>query len=145
MILQKKEELANRQLRLTTTVERDAWEKALNDAYQEVKALYPVEGYAVGKAPREALEKAYSHDLFYQEAVNETFPAALVEAIAAEDIQIAAPPALNVETIGPDGYTFTAPHRPVSGGEAGPVQGPVRRGRMPSYPTMTPTRPSSAS
>ena len=100
MILQKKEELANRQLRLTITVERDAWEKALNDAYQEVKALYPVEGYAVGKAPREALEKAYSHDLFYQEAVNETFPAALVEAIA--------------------------PHRPVSGGEAGPVQGPVR-------------------
>ena len=68
----------------------------------------PYEGYAVGKAPREALEKAYSHDLFYQEAVNETFPAALVEAIAAEDIQIAAPPALNVETIGPDGYTFTA-------------------------------------
>ena len=56
MILQKKEELANRQLRLTITVERDAWEKALNDAYQEVKALYPVEGYAVGKAPREALE-----------------------------------------------------------------------------------------
>ena len=108
MILQKKEELANRQLRLTITVERDAWEKALNDAYQEVKALYPVEGYAVGKAPREALEKAYSHDLFYQEAVNETFPAALVEAIAAEDIQIAAPPALNVEAIGPDGYTFTA-------------------------------------
>lgn len=108
MILQKKEELANRQLRLTITVERDAWEKALNDAYQEVKALYPVEGYAVGKAPREALEKAYSHDLFYQEAVNETFPAALVEAIASEDIQIAAPPALNVETIGPDGYTFTA-------------------------------------
>ena len=51
MILQKKEELANRQLRLTITVERDAWEKALNDAYQEVKALYPVEGYAVGKAP----------------------------------------------------------------------------------------------
>ena len=79
MILQKKEELANRQLRLTITVERDAWEKALNDAYQEVKALYPVEGYAVGKAPREALEKAYSHDLFYQEAVNETFPAALVD------------------------------------------------------------------
>ena len=29
-------------------------------------------------------------------------------AIASEDIQIAAPPALNVETIGPDGYTFTA-------------------------------------
>ena len=107
MILQKKEELANRQLRLTITVERDAWEKALNDAYQEVKALYPVEGYAVGKAPREALEKAYSHDLFYQEAVNETFPAALVEAIASEDIQIAA-------------------HRPVPRGEAGPVQGPVR-------------------
>ena len=49
MILQKKEELANRQLRLTITVERDAWEKALNDAYQEVKALYPVEGLRRGQ------------------------------------------------------------------------------------------------
>lgn len=78
MILQKKEELANRQLRLTITVERDAWEKA-ERRLSGGQGLYPVEGYAVGKAPREALEKAYSHDLFYQEAVNETFPAALVE------------------------------------------------------------------
>ena len=145
MILQKKEELANRQLRLTITVERDAWEKALNDAYQEVKALYPVEGYAVGKAPREALEKAYSHDLFYQEAVNETFPAALVEAIASEDIQIAAPPALNVETIGPDGYTFTALIDLYPEVKLGQYKGLSPRGRMPSSPTMTPTRPSSAS
>ena len=40
MILQKKEELANRQLRLTITVERDAWEKALNDAYQELSLIH---------------------------------------------------------------------------------------------------------
>ena len=51
MILQKKEELANRQLRLTITVERDAWEKALNDAYQEVKALYPVEATPWARLP----------------------------------------------------------------------------------------------
>ena len=108
MILQKKEELANRQLRLTITVERDAWEKALNDAYQEVKALYPVEGYAVGKAPREALEKAYSHDLFYQEAVNETFPRALVEAFGQEEILVAGAPELRIVDIGPEGFTFAA-------------------------------------
>ena len=138
MILQKKEELANRQLRLTITVERDAWEKALNDAYQEVKALYPVEGYAVGKAPREALEKAYSHDLFYQEAVNEPFPAALVEAIASEDIQIAIsfhrprghpdrrPSRPERGDHRPRRLHLHRPHRPVSGGEAGSVQGPVR-------------------
>lgn len=95
-------------MELTIRVERQEWQKALDDAYQANRDLYPVDGCAPGKAARQALEQAYAPDVFYQEAVNETFPAALVEAIASEDIQIAAPPALNVETIGPDGYTFTA-------------------------------------
>ena len=78
--------------------------------------------------------------------MNETFPAALVEAIASEDIQIAAPPALNVETIGPDGYTFTALidlYPEVKLGQYKGLSAPKRK--MPSSPTMTPTRPSSAS
>ena len=40
--------------------------------------------------------------------MNDTYPAALVEAIGQSDIQIAGTPTLTVEEIGADGYTFAA-------------------------------------
>ncbi len=49
MILKTKRILANRQLRLTITVERDAWEKALNDAYQECQGPVPCGGLRRGQ------------------------------------------------------------------------------------------------
>ena len=58
---------------------------------------------------REKIEAAYGPDFLYQEAVNETYPQALVEAIGREDIAIAGTPTLTVESIGSDGLTFTAP------------------------------------
>lgn len=103
-----REDLENRRVKLTITVDRGTWHKALNDVYAAAKAYFPVEGYAPGAAPREALEAAYGTDVLYQEAVNTTYPQELVEAIARQDILIAGSPALNVEEIGPDGYTFTA-------------------------------------
>ena len=45
-----------------------------------------MDGCAPGKATRQALEQAYAPDVFYQEAVNETFPRALVEAFGQEEI-----------------------------------------------------------
>ena len=108
MSLIHREDLENRQVKLTIAVDAESWHKALADAYQENRAYLPVEGYAPGAAPREALEKAYAPDVLYQEAVNLTFPAALVEAVNAQDLQIAGTPALSVVEIGPDGYTFAA-------------------------------------
>jgi len=103
-----REELDNRRIRLLIRVETDVWQKALADAYAEHKAFFPVDGYAPGAAPREALEAAYSHDIFYQEAVSATFPIALTEAINSEDLLIAGTPQLDITEIGPDGYTFEA-------------------------------------
>ena len=108
MKLLKKEELPGRQVKLTIAVDTESWHKALADAYKEYRAYFPVEGYAPGAAPREALEKAYAPDVLYQEAVNLTFPTALVEAVNAQDLQIAGTPTLAVVEISPDGYTFSA-------------------------------------
>ena len=103
-----REDLDRRRVKLLIRVETDVWQKALADAYAEHKAFFPVDGYAPGAAPREALEKAYSHDIFYQEAVSATFPAALTEAINSQELLIAGTPALDITDIGPDGYTFEA-------------------------------------
>lgn len=45
-----------------------------------------------GRTHREKIEAVYGSDFLYQEAVNETYPQALVDAIGQEDISIAAPP-----------------------------------------------------
>ena len=93
-----------RQVRLTIAVDRDTWQASLARCYQSVKSVCPVSG----EPTRENIEKQYGAEFLYQEAVNDTYPAALVEAIGQSDIQIAGTPTLTVEEIGADGYTFAA-------------------------------------
>ena len=100
-----REDLAQqRQVKLTIQVERDVWQKALMDAYEGVKTMFPVDG----EVTRQKLEAAYGSDFLYQEAVNAVYPQALVDAIAAQDIQLAGTPTLHVDAIDSDGFSFTA-------------------------------------
>ena len=105
-MLLNRENKENRQVVLTIQVERDPWEKALNEAYEQSKNLFKKED---GSLPtRQEIEEKHRADVFYQDAVNSTFPVALVEAVRQEDISVAGAPELSVESIGPDGYVFTA-------------------------------------
>ena len=105
-MLLKRENKDNRQVVLTIQVEQDAWEKALSDAYEQSKSLFKKED---GSLPaRQEMEEKHGSDVFYQDAVNSTFPVALVEAVRQEDISVAGAPELSVESIGPEGYVFTA-------------------------------------
>ena len=105
-MLLNRENKENRQVVLTIQVERDPWEKALNEAYEQSKNLFKKED---GSLPtRQEMEEKHGADVFYQDAVNSTFPVALVEAVRQEDISVAGAPELSVEAIGPDGYVFTA-------------------------------------
>ena len=108
MTVLNKEMKENRRVELTIRVERQEWQRALDDAYQANRDLYPVDGCAPGKATRQALEQAYAPDVFYQEAVNATFPRALVEAFGREEILVAGAPELRIVDIGPEGFTFAA-------------------------------------
>ena len=108
MTVLNKEMKENRRVELTIRVERQEWQQALDNAYQANRDLYPVDGCAPGKATRQALEQAYAPDVFYQEAVNATFPRALVEAFGREEILVAGAPELRIVDIGPEGFTFAA-------------------------------------
>ena len=108
MIVTNREDLPGRRVKLTIAIDTETWHKALADAYFENHAFFPVEGFAPGTAPRQALEEAYASDVLYQEAVNLTFPTALVEAVNSLNLQIAGTPSLSVAEIGPDGYSFHA-------------------------------------
>ena len=93
-----------RQVRLAISVDRETWQQSLARCYEGVKSVFPVEG----ESTRENIEKKYGAEFLYQDAVNDTYPQALVEAIGQSDIQIAGTPTLTVEEIGADGYTFAA-------------------------------------
>lgn len=94
----------NRQVRLTIAVDTETWQRSLARCYDAIKSIAPVEG----EATRASIEAKYGPEFLYQEAVNDTYPQALVEAIQQEDLLIAGTPTLTVEEIGPEGYTFDA-------------------------------------
>ena len=94
----------NRQVRLTIAVDAETWQRSLARCYDAIKSIAPVEG----EATRASIEAKYGPEFLYQEAVNDTYPQALVEAIQQEDLLIAGTPTLTVEEIGPEGYTFAA-------------------------------------
>ena len=105
-MLLKRENKENRRVVLTIQVEQEAWERALEEAYERSKALFTKED---GSLPtRQEMEEKHGADVFYQDAVNSTFPIALVEAVRQEDISVAGAPELTVEAIGPEGYVFSA-------------------------------------
>lgn len=104
MQIEKRENLENRQVRLTIHVESDVWKKALDEAYESSKKLFASEG----DLTREELEAKYGTDVLYQEAVNATYPQALMEAISQEDLLIAGSPALEIGAIDAESYTFYA-------------------------------------
>ena len=94
----------NRQVRLTIAVDTETWQRSLARCYDAIKSIAPVEG----EATRASIEAKYGPEFLYHEAVNDTYPQALVEAIQQEDLLIAGTPTLTVEEIGPEGYTFAA-------------------------------------
>lgn len=94
----------NRQVRLTIAVDTETWQRSLERCYDAIKSIAPVEG----EATRASIEAKYGPEFLYQEAVNDTYPQALVEAIQQEDLLIAGTPTLMVEEIGAEGYTFAA-------------------------------------
>lgn len=94
----------NRQVRLTIAVDTETWQRSLERCYDAIKSIAPVEG----EATRASIEAKYGPEFLYQEAVNDTYPQALVEAIQQEELLIAGTPTLTVEEIGPEGYTFDA-------------------------------------
>ena len=104
MEILKREELENRQVRLTICVDSNTWKKALADAYENSKQLFAADG----DLTREELEAKYGADVLYQEAVNATYPQALIDAITQANLEIAGSPALEIVTIDAESYTFAA-------------------------------------
>lgn len=98
----------NRNL-LTIKVEADKFEEALERAYHKNVKKIDIHGFRKGKAPRKMIEKMYGEGFFFDDAINELYPAALSDAIVESKLEIVARPEVEVTDASKDeGFTFTA-------------------------------------
>lgn len=93
---------------LTIEIGAEEFNAAIDKVYRKAKNSLSVPGFRKGKAPRKLVEKMYGADIFYEDAINDLYPAALADAIKEADLEIVGYPQLNLEHVGADGVLFTA-------------------------------------
>lgn len=93
---------------LTVEVPAADFNAACEKIYRKMKNRLSVPGFRKGKAPRKLIEKLYGADVFYEDAVNEVYPDAIEDAIKESGLEVVGYPDVKVDSIGADGFSFTA-------------------------------------
>lgn len=104
----KVERKENNLVELEVTVEREEFEKYVDMAFRKNAHKVNIPGFRHGKAPRKVIEKMYGSGVFYEDAVDMSFPEAYQNAIEEHNIDPVERPEVDVTSISEDGYTFTA-------------------------------------
>lgn len=77
----------------------EKFEKAINDVYKRTKNRYRVDGFRKGHVPRKMIENIYGKGVFYDDAINETFPEIYRNAIEELNLDVIAQPKVDFEEI----------------------------------------------
>ena len=92
---------------LEIKIDKDDFQKAVNQSYNKNKGRFPVQGFRKGKAPIKVIEAHYGKGVFYEDAIEFAFPKAYEDALEATGIEAASRPTLEeVTDVGDDGATF---------------------------------------
>ena len=93
---------------LTIQVEADVFEAAIQQAYLKNRTKINVPGFRKGKAPRKIIEGMYGSGVFYEDAIEATYPAAYAEAVKEQGLDDVGYPKVELVEVGKDGFTFKA-------------------------------------
>ncbi|MBD5507945.1 MAG: trigger factor [Lachnospiraceae bacterium] len=93
------EKLEKNMAKLTIETDAEAFEKAVEKAYQKQKSRISVPGFRKGKVPRQMVERMYGKEVFYEEAANLLIPDAYDEALDACEEDIVSSPQIEVVQI----------------------------------------------
>lgn len=103
------ENLEKNMAKLTIEVSADAFEKALQSAYNKNKGSISVPGFRKGKVPRQMVEKMYGVGVFYEDAANELIPVEYSNAAEESKLDIVSQPEIDVVQIEKgQNFIFTA-------------------------------------
>ncbi len=93
---------------LTIQVEADVFEAAIQKVYLKNRGRINVPGFRKGKAPRKIIEGMYGSGVFYEDAINECYPAAYEQAVEEQGLDDVGYPKMEIVEAGKEGFTFKA-------------------------------------
>lgn len=105
----KTEQVEKNLVKLTFEVSAERFEKGIQKAYKKNVKKINIPGFRKGKAPRAVIEKYYSKDVFYNDAIDDVLPEAYVAALKESELESVARPEIDVDEIKPgEPVVFTA-------------------------------------
>lgn len=93
---------------LEVKVDKETFEAATLKAYKKQVKNINIPGFRKGKAPKHMIEKMYGKGVFYDDAIEETYPSALADATVEAELKAVSVDDLSVDEVGEDGYSFKA-------------------------------------
>jgi trigger factor len=87
----------------------DEFEEGINESYKKNRHEITVQGFRKGRAPRKVIEAVYGPSVFYEDAINFTYPKAYAEAVVEAGIEPVDRPHVEIDSFPTaEGYTFKA-------------------------------------
>lgn len=109
MSLVEKNKVDTNRYELTIHVDAESFEQAVEKAYRKNVKRINVPGFRRGKAPRKTVERLYGEGFFYEDAINDLYPAALREAVKEAELDLVAPAEVEAKDISKEnGFDFIA-------------------------------------
>ncbi len=98
------------QVKLTVSLDKADWDKAILEAYSKNKNKYTVQGFRKGHVPFNVITKLYGTEVFYEDAINIAISNYYPEILAKEaaNIHAVGDPEFSLDTVSQDGVTFIA-------------------------------------
>ena len=97
------ETLDGNKVKLHVTVPADEFERAIDGAFKKLAREVRVPGFRPGKAPRQLLEARFGPEAAREQALRDALPEYYVEAVEANDVDVIAPPEIEITAGEEDG------------------------------------------
>lgn len=89
-------------------VKGEEFKKAVDASFKKNSKNIALPGFRKGKAPRAMVERAYGKSAFYDDAINELYPAAYKAAVDEADLNPVSQPEVTITDADDEGFTFKA-------------------------------------
>lgn len=91
------EKLSGNKVKISFKAPAATFEEAVEKAYLKERGRINVPGFRKGKAPRKLIERMYGDQIFYDEALEEIFPEAYMDAVQQNDLHPVSRPDVDVQ------------------------------------------------
>ncbi|MGQ9613226.1 MAG: trigger factor [Chloroflexus sp.] len=107
------EKLPKSLIALQIEIDRDQFERSLNQASRRLSQKFPIQGFRPGKAPRFIIERTFGREALIEEATEELINTGYRKAIKQENIEVVGPPNLDkIHSLEPFVFTVHVPVPP---------------------------------